>query len=192
MKIAPWLCVAVVLSLLTGCQQPLLENTESAQAVQKRAEKSDNQTDLAKRTPEDRKAAESAEEKPARAASGKVTLLRTPDKGIQPQTVVDAKGVVHMIYFAGEPGHGDNFYVRSDDGEKFSRPLRVNSHADSAIAVGNIRGAHLAVGKAGRVHVAWMGSDKAEPRGPSKAAPMLYTRLNNAGDDFEPQRNIIQ
>jgi hypothetical protein len=119
-------------------------------------------------------------------------LLRVPNKGIQPQTVVDGKGVVHMIYFAGEPGHGDIYYVRSDEGEHFSKPLRVNSHAGSAIAVGNIRGAQLALGKGGRVHVAWMGSDRAEPRGPAKASPMLYTRLNDAGTAFEPQRNIIQ
>ena len=192
MKIVPWLCVAVSLCVLMGCQQSSSENTKSTSAVQKRDEKSDKQTNITKPTPEDRRAAESAEEKPARASSGKVTLLRTLDKGIQPQTVVDAKGVVHMIYFTGEPGHGDIFYVRSDDGEKFSRPLRVNSHAGSAIAIGNIRGAHLAVGKGGRVHVGWMGSDKAEPRGPSKDTPMLYARLNDAGDTFEPQRNVIR
>src|SRR2546425_1185242 len=94
---------------------------------------------------------------------GKVTLLRTPDKGIQPQVAVDDKGIVHLIYFSGQDGAGDIFYVRSEDGGgKFSRPLRVNSQPGSAIATGNIRGAHLAVGKKGRVHVAWMGSGKAE------------------------------
>src|SRR5437763_4357251 len=81
------------------------------------------------------------------ARAGKVTLLRVPDRGIQPQAAVDGKGVVHLIYFKGEPGNGDVFYVRSDDGERFSRPLRVNSLPGSVIAVGSIRGAHLAVGK---------------------------------------------
>lgn len=128
----------------------------------------------------------------ARSASSKVTLLRVPNGGIQPQTVVDGKGVVHLIYFAGEPKAGDIFYARSDDGQRFSKPLRVNSQAGSAIAIGTIRGAHLAVGKGGRVHVAWMGTDKAEPRGPSKSAPMLYTRLDDKGTSFEPQRNVIQ
>src|SRR5207253_4479287 len=59
-------------------------------------------------------------------------------------------------------------------GETFSEPLRVNRHPGSAIAIGNIRGAHLAVGKNGRVHVAWMGSSKATPKGPRDASPMLY------------------
>ena len=30
-----------------------------------------------------------------------ITLLRTPREGIQPQTVLDRKGVLHMIYFKG-------------------------------------------------------------------------------------------
>lgn len=123
----------------------------------------------------------------------KVTLLRVPDHGIQPQVAVDAKGVVHLIYFRGEPMHGDVFYVRSDDsGTHFSEPLRVNSQPGSVIATGTIRGAHLAVGKNGRAHVAWMGSGKAEPKGPSNSSPMLYTRLNDKGTAFEPQRNVIQ
>jgi hypothetical protein len=123
----------------------------------------------------------------------KVTLLRVPNGGIQPQVVVDSEGVVHLIYFKGDPAAGDIFYVHSENGGRtFSRPLRVNSHAGSAIAIGNIRGAHLAVGKNGRVHVAWNGSGKAEPKGPNGASPMLYTRLDDAGTSFAPQRNIIQ
>jgi hypothetical protein len=122
----------------------------------------------------------------------KVTLVRVPNGGIQPQVAVDHKGVVHLIYFSGDPKAGDIFYVRSVDGEKFSTPLRVNGRSASAIAIGNIRGAHLALGQAGRVHVAWMGSDKALPRAPAGASPMLYTRLDDAGARFEPERNIIQ
>jgi hypothetical protein len=125
--------------------------------------------------------------------ASKVTLLRTPGKGIQPQVAADDKGVLHLIYFGGDSGDGDIFYVRSEDGgSKFSHPLRVNSQPGSAIATGNIRGAHLALGKKGRVHVAWMGSSKAEPRGLEKATPMLYTRLNDDTTAFEPQRNVVQ
>jgi hypothetical protein len=126
-------------------------------------------------------------------AESKVTLLRVPDGGIQPQCLVDAKGVWHLIYFKGEASHGDVYYVRSgDEGKTFSKPLRVNNVSGSVIAVGNVRGAHLALGKNGRPHVAWMGSDKAEPRGPDKQSPLLYTRLNDEGTAFEPQRNVIQ
>lgn len=126
-----------------------------------------------------------------RAPSGKVTLLRAPEGGLQPQSVVDEKGNVHLIYFAADPRAGDIFYVRSEDGQHFGRPVRVNSEAGSAVAVGNIRGAHIAVGKADRAHVAWMGSDKAKPRAKSDLAPMLYARLNDTASDFEPQRNVI-
>jgi hypothetical protein len=119
-------------------------------------------------------------------------LLRVPDGGIQPQTAVDAKGVVHLLYFKGDPGGGDIFYTRSQDGMRFDRPLRVNSQPGSAVAIGNIRGAHLALGKNGRPHVAWNGSQSANPKAPGGAGPMLYTRLNDAGTAFEPQRNVIQ
>jgi hypothetical protein len=37
-----------------------------------------------------------------------------------------------------------------------------------------------------------MGSDKAEPKAPRQAVPMLYSRLNDRGTAFEPQRNMIQ
>ena len=114
-----------------------------------------------------------------------VTPIRVPNEGIQPQ-VVEQDGVVHLLYFAGAPEHGDLFYVKSRDfGQTFSKPLRVNSTPGSAIAVGNIRGAHLAVGPNGRAHVAWNGSAAAP-------TPMLYTRLNDAGTSFEPERNLIQ
>jgi hypothetical protein len=128
-----------------------------------------------------------------------VVRLRVPNHGIQPQVVVDSKGVVHVLYFKGEPGNGDVFYTRSPDGVHFKDPLRVNSQPGSVIATGNIRGAHLAAGKNGRIHVAWNGSQKARPLTPGKddspqymRVPMLYTRLNDAGTAFEPQRNLIR
>jgi hypothetical protein len=121
-----------------------------------------------------------------------VTLMKTPDGGIQPQVVVDGKGVVHLVYFKGDAKAGDLMYARREAGQhKFSAPLRVNSQPGSAIAVGTIRGGQLAVGKNGRVHVAWNGSGKAQPRGPGKGAPMLYARLNDKGTAFEEQRNLM-
>lgn len=123
----------------------------------------------------------------------KVSLMKIPNEGIQPQVTVDAQGTVHMIYFKGEPGGGDVFYVKKGVGEKtFSTPLQVNSQAGSVIATGTIRGAHLAVGKNGRVHVSWMGASVAQPKGPGGASPMLYTRLNDKRSAFEPQRNVMQ
>lgn len=119
-----------------------------------------------------------------------VVVIRVPDGGIHPQAAVDTRGRVHLVYFKGEAMHGNAFYTRSDDGgTKFAKPIRVNSHADSVIVTGTVRGPHMALGRGDRVHVAWMGSSKAEPKS-GKLAPMLYTRLNEAGDAFEPQRNV--
>jgi hypothetical protein len=121
-----------------------------------------------------------------------VVVARVPDGGIQPQVAVDEKHVVHLVYFKGNDTHGDLFYARSTDGgANWSKTVRVNSQPGSAIAIGTVRHAHVAAGRNGRVHVAWMGSDAAQPRA-AKSTPMLYARLNDAGDAFEPQRNIIR
>jgi hypothetical protein len=117
-------------------------------------------------------------------ADRKVNFLRTPNHGIQPQAVADAKGVLHLIYFKGDPGKGDLFYVqRKTDKHHFSEPVRVNSEAGSAIATGTIRGGQIALGKNQRVHVAWNGS---------KGTGMFYSRLNEEGAAFEPQRNLMK
>lgn len=128
-----------------------------------------------------------------------VELRRVPNGGLQPEVVRDASGMLHMLYFAGDPGAGDLFYVRSrDDGRTFSAPVRVNSQDGSAIAMGTIRGGQLAVGRGGRVHVAWNGSGSALPKGPvdvrsgKPGSAFLYTRSNTAGTIFEPQRSVMQ
>ena len=126
-----------------------------------------------------------------------IALVRVPHAGIQPEAALDARGVLHLIYFTGEPGAGDIFYVRSKDyGQTFTTPVRVNSQPRSAIATGTIRGGQIAVGRGGRLHVAWNGSDRAIPRGrinPANgqpSAPFLYARSNADGTAFEPQRNL--
>jgi hypothetical protein len=121
--------------------------------------------------------------------AAKVVVSRVPNGGIQPQAVVDAAQTVHLIYFKGEPKGGDIYYLRqSQGGDKFSEPLRVNSQPGSAIAVGTIRGAQLALGRNGRLHVAWNGSKSVNAH---PGAPMLCTRLNDKGDAFEPERDLM-
>jgi hypothetical protein len=103
---------------------------------------------------------------------------------------VDSKGVVHLIYYKGEADSGDIFYVRQKPGEDtFSSPIPVNSRPGSAIAAGTIRGAQLAVGKNGRVHVAWDGMGKSAKEitfGDKKVTPLLYTRSNDDGPPSSP------
>jgi hypothetical protein len=122
-----------------------------------------------------------------------VEVIRTPDGGIQPQAVIDSSGTIHLVCFKGDPAGGDLFYVSSKTTPiDFSRPIRVNSQPGSAIAIGTIRGAQIALGKEGWVHVAWNGSQKARPANPIKGTPMLYARSNESKSAFEPQRNLMQ
>src|SRR5688572_6232552 len=73
----------------------------------------------------------------AKAGEPMVRRAAVPDGGIHPQALTDSKGHVHLIYFKGEPRHGDIFYARSDDGGvSFTQPLRVNSQPDSAVIIG--------------------------------------------------------
>jgi len=122
-----------------------------------------------------------------------VRVLRLPDGGMQPQTATDAAGIVHLVYLAGDPGAADVFYARLAPGaESIAQPVRVNDRRGSAIATGTVRGAHIALGRDGRVFVAWMGSKEAEPRAPGGAAPMLVARTESPGGRFEPERNVLQ
>jgi len=52
-----------------------------------------------------------------------------------------------------------------------------------------VHGAQLALGRNGRVDVAWFASSKAEAGG---KATVLFSRLDGAGTAFEPQRSAVQ
>jgi hypothetical protein len=128
-----------------------------------------------------------------------VHLARAPDGGIQPQAL-EHKGTVHLVYFKGDPRGGDVYYVKGPfggfqgEGVNFGKPLRVNSQPGSAIARDGVPAAQLAIttyDHSARPHVVWTGSAAAQPRGPGGATPLLYSRLNDAGTAFEPQRNLI-
>jgi hypothetical protein len=123
----------------------------------------------------------------------RVERVKTPEGGIQPQAMVDGHGVTHLIFLKGDPGTADIYYThRARGGTTWSTPLRVNDRPGSAVAVGTIRGAQLAVGKGGRVHVVWFGSDQSQPAGSrSHGAPLLYSRLDDRGAAFEPARNLM-
>jgi hypothetical protein len=110
-------------------------------------------------------------------------ITRVPGDGIQPQALTAPDGTVHLVYYKGEPKGGDLIYVRRPPGSRdFSQPVQVNSVHGSAIALGTIRGAQIALGRNNRIHVAWMGSP----------ATMFYARSNDDHTAFEPQRNLVQ
>jgi hypothetical protein len=128
----------------------------------------------------------------APAAPPRVVLVQTPFHGIQPQAVVDAEGILHVIYFSGDPAHGDLYYTRRGPGEStFSAPLRVNSEPASVLAVGSVRGGQLAVGREGWIHAAWHSSPRVTD-GVMQPAPMRYSRMSGSSRAFEPQRAIGQ
>ena len=120
----------------------------------------------------------------------RVEVLKTPDGGIQPQAVADGRGTVHLLFFRGDPSHGDLFYAKRNPGQTggFLLPIRVNSEPGSAIATGTIRGGQIALGPKGKVHVAWNGSTAT----PSAPAPMWYSRIKPTEDGFEPQRSLMK
>lgn len=125
------------------------------------------------------------------AAAPTARVMNLPDGGIQPDVAVGTGGHVYIAYLHGDPKACDVMVLRSNDGGKtFGAPMRANSVPGSAIAMGTVRGVQASVGKNDRLHLAWMGSDAARPRGPGGATPMLYTRTNDDGA-FEPERNII-
>lgn len=131
------------------------------------------------------------------ASAPSVEVQRVPDGGLQPEVVVDAQGVLHLVYLAGPPASADVFYTHSRDGGRtFAPRVRVNSQPGSAVAIGTIRGAHLALGRHGRVHVVWNGTATAAPAAPARDAtrrgmPLLYARSTPDATGFEPQRQVM-
>jgi hypothetical protein len=129
---------------------------------------------------------------PMLAQAATVTLERIPEKGMQPQVAVAADGTVHMVYLAGDPKSADVHYVQRKPGDKqWSKPLQVNRQPGSAIAMGTIRGAQIALGRDGAVHVCWNGSSQAEPKPKLGGAPLLYSRILPGKSNFDPERDLM-
>src|SRR4030095_6499731 len=95
----------------------------------------------------------------------------------------------HVAYLKGEPKGCNVRYSRKTKGARqWSAPISANSEPDSAIAMGTIRGAQLALGKDGTLHVVWHG---AMSQGGSDGAPLYYKRLEPGQTKFAPQRNLL-
>jgi hypothetical protein len=117
-----------------------------------------------------------------------VELQRAPEGELQPQALVDADGVVHLLTLAPDSADGELRHRISEDGGFVWKPPLV---AGRGVAIeGRTRGGRMALGREGRLHVAWQGSAAAEPRASDEADPLLYTRLDDEGLAFEPPRNV--
>ncbi len=125
--------------------------------------------------------------------AARARVVDVPDGGIQPQAAIDERGAIHLVFFKGEPAGGDLYYTRLEPGEtRFTPRIRVNSERGSAIAIGTVRGGQIAIGKGGRIHVAWNGTNGAVPKNPLGGVPMLYSRSDTGRAVFEPQRNLMR
>jgi hypothetical protein len=121
------------------------------------------------------------------ASNAPVAVLPLAGDGIQPQAAVDASGTIHVVFFRGQASGGDLYYAKlGTDGHNLSEPVRVNSIEGSALATGSVRGAQMALGRNGYIHIAWHGSKAA---GEETDAPMWYSRSAD-GVHFEAQRTL--
>lgn len=126
-------------------------------------------------------------------SSAMVTLERLPTGSVQPALGIGSGGGLHLVCLEGDAKAGDVVYRhRGPETTQWSAPLRVNSAPGSAIAIGTIRGAQVAVGVRDTVHVVWNGSGVAEPKPPGGGVPLLYARLSPETGRFSEQRNLMR
>ena len=124
-------------------------------------------------------------------AEAQVRVESVPEGGLQPQVLVDAKSEVHLVYLKGDPKACDIRYThRASAGANWAEPITVNSIPRSAIAVGIIRGAQLALGRGGSVQVVWNGApEKTGEKQPR--SPLYHARLVAGAGQFEKQHDWL-
>lgn len=124
---------------------------------------------------------------PSLASAAEVSIMATPDDGLQPRLVTDAGGGIHLLYFKkrlNRPAAREgSLYYRQYDAEagRFGAPVRVSSQAFNVQSYAIAR-ASLAIDGQGRAHVMWY-----LPR----SSVYYYTRSNPQRSAFEPQRSMV-
>src|SRR4051812_24466286 len=78
-----------------------------------------------------------------------VSVADSPDRGLQPRLLVDAKGTLHALWYSGDAGSGDVFHATRNSDKTWSTAVRVNSEPGSAVAAGTIRGEQGVLGRDG-------------------------------------------
>lgn len=127
---------------------------------------------------------------PLLAMAEEVRWQRLPAGGRQPQIAIEADGTAHMTYLNGDSKESDVWYRRRGRGETdFSEPVRVNDVTGTAIQLGTIRGAQIAVSGDGIVHIAWNGGPKARKQAGKDA--LYYARMKKGDTRFESAKNLL-
>ena len=115
------------------------------------------------------------------AAKPSLNLVQAPAGCPVPDVVMDAKGVLHMVY--GLEHHA--YYVQStDNGATFTPFVKVNSSGTVETKMGE-RGPKLAVGSDGHVHVVWV-----DEWAPGVKTFVRYSRSLNGGKSFEALKTL--
>ncbi len=122
-----------------------------------------------------------------------VRIISLPEAALVPDVMMDASGVLHMVYGLGD----DAWYVRSvDNGRTSSTPVKVNTEGKVTLTMGE-RGPKLALGQSvmltgtrARVwepslHVVW-----ADKWSPGVQVYPRYSRSLDGGRTFEPPRPL--
>lgn len=123
-------------------------------------------------------------------AAADVEVLRIPDGGVQPQTVVTPEGTVHLMFLRGQEGTSDVWYARRPrDATSFTPPQQVNSQPGSAVAVGTIRGAQFALDTSGNAFVVWNGSGNSSRH---TGAPLWFAHRPSGEAKFAPEQDVIR
>ncbi|MFN0129977.1 MAG: hypothetical protein ACKV19_25210 [Verrucomicrobiales bacterium] len=116
-----------------------------------------------------------------------VRVESVPERGLQPEVVVESNGTVHLVYLRGDPKAADIRYTTRDPGGKWKAIQTVNSAPSTGVALGSIRGPQIALGDKSTVHVVWNGVAD----GQAGHAPLWYTRRVTGAAAFEPQRDLL-
>lgn len=115
-----------------------------------------------------------------------VSLESVPEGGVQPQVVSTTDGTRHLVYLTGDARGGNVRYTSKRRGDSgWSPACTVNSQPSSAVAMGTIRGAQIATGKDGSIHIVWNG-----PGGKHQPSSLYYSRSMDRGASFEPQKDL--
>lgn len=122
------------------------------------------------------------------ADSEAVRVLRIPEEGRMPQAANDSNGVTHLMYFRGAMTGGDLFYSRWNTEEStWTASIRINSEPRTSIGMGPMDGGDMALTTGSpanpRLHAVWFQNNPLR---------LFYTRSTEDGEDFEPQRTLVE
>ena len=121
-------------------------------------------------------------------SAAEVSFERVPEGGVQPQIATSKDGTKHLVYLTGDPrGCEVRYTIKKAGSGSWETPRTVNSTPASAIAMGTIRGAQIAIGAEDSIHIVWNGPGDHKHQVP---APLFYTRSLDHGATFEPQRDL--